>query len=362
MENVRNWGQHQKKMQKDVSKDTHDHISKKMKKPSDDIEKYESGHRLGKYEIIGILGQGGNGIVYLAKDMVLGKQWAIKQICKEYVQDLKGSVLKEAAIMKELDHFGIPRITEQMEDDVYVYLVMDYCKGKSLLQYCQTEEVAVEHVISWGIQLCDILEYLHKQEPPVIFRDMKPANIICDKSHHLKLIDFGIAMTECAKYDARGTKGFAAPEQYRGEYSVQSDIYNLSATLWWCLGDIRAYGLRRILKKGMHDVRSKRYQSVSVLHRKLLHMQKKCRNGKHIKAVLLVILLFGISLGAAGLWMKLSVNKKKVQETTAIKKEMVSDSLNDELEKLMHIYVERMEYKKQILQQMLDLYKKENYE
>ena len=94
------------------------------------IEKLHKGHQLGKYEILDILGQGGNGVVYLAQDTILGKKWAIKQICRT------SAGKKEALVMCELDHPGIPRITEQMEDDSFFYIVMDYCKGESLWNLC----------------------------------------------------------------------------------------------------------------------------------------------------------------------------------------------------------------------------------
>lgn len=235
----------------------------------------QPGDVLDRYEILSFLGQGGNGIVYLAKDTHLGKKWAIKQIVKKELKN-ENQILNEVLLMMELDHHGIPRVTDQMEDEDSYYIVMDFCKGDSLWEYCKKHTVTVEDVIDWGIQLCDILEYLHSRKPAIIFRDMKPGNIICDEKKQLKLIDFGIARVEGDLQDAKGTKGYAAPEQFKGISSVQSDIYNLGATLSWCMGKQQYRPLQAVLEKAMEELPKYRYQSSIEMRHKLLALQKKC--------------------------------------------------------------------------------------
>lgn len=328
-------------------------VQKKKQKPSETIKKCEKGNRIGRYEVLGILGQGGHGVVYLAEDTVLKKQWAVKQISKKDLSGETDAVLKEARILKELDHYGIPRITEQIEDELYVYLVMDYCKGKSLFQYCSSQKVTETEVIFWGIQLCDILEYLHKQNPPVIFRDIKPANVICNDKHQLKLIDFGIAITQQNEKDAKGTKGFAAPEQYKGEYSVQSDIYNLSATLLWCLGDMRAKALRRILKKGIEKTCTRRYKTVSELRHRLVHLQKKKSRGRRRKYTAAGMFLIGLSCGIF-----YSLTDSFLNEEISFAE--INIKLEEELDCQVRLYLEEIEYKKDMLQKRLKEYENGN--
>ena len=300
------------------------------------------GQKLGKYEVLDLLGQGGNGVVYLVRDTVLHKRWAMKQLFKDK------QVLEEALIMRELDHVGIPRITEKIEDDTYYYLVMDYCKGESLAKYCRSHKVTTERVVDWGIQLCDILEYLHTRDIPVIFRDMKPENVICDENGRLKLIDFGIAKLEEGGYDAKGTKGFAAPEQYRGIYSIRSDIYNLGATLLWCMRGKKHLILERLLRKAVSERVEKRYACAAVLKKKLIRLQKrmKKRNMYFLRAV--IVVLVGSSLNT--MWIH--------WETTKIREEisLINHLLLEHYEKDTRSYMQELQYRKKVLSKFANQY------
>lgn len=330
-----------------ISVDCSRGISGKLRQhiPSNKIKKLRHGQMLGKYMMLEILGQGGNGVVYLVKDVVLEKQWAMKQISRE------GDSMEEALIMKELDHPGIPRITDQIIDKNYYYLIMDYCRGESLVKYCRSHKITEDTVIDWAIQLCDILEYLHRQNPPVIFRDMKPANVICSENGRLKLIDFGIAKLDVKDADAKGTKGFAAPEQYEGKYSVQSDIYNLGATLLWCIGKCKCLSMERILRKAVRGKPEGRYADVQALRQKLLYLQRKRKRGKIRCWSLCVIMCFAVSMSIA--WACIQEKLSQFTERQNVD-ETIEIDIAKKYEEEKRIYIEELQYRKEILEEMLE--------
>ncbi len=111
---------------------------------------------------------------------------------------------------------------------------MDYIWGINLKELCRAKKkIPGKTILRWGIELCDVLDYLHNQKPPVIYRDLKPENLIIGKKGKLSLVDFGIALIRDrhSAEDRLGTAGYAAPEQYRGRAAVQSDIYGLGMVL-----------------------------------------------------------------------------------------------------------------------------------
>jgi serine/threonine protein kinase len=196
-----------------------------------------------RYKIMGVLGGGGMGTVYQARDLNftdVRKLVAIKEM-QTQVSDaaLRASMLKtfrrEANILATLSHPAIPQIYDFFDLNDRAYLVMEYINGKDLeILLAQTKELPIEKVIDWAIDLCDVLDYLHTQKPdPIVFRDVKPSNIMIDSLGKVRLIDFGIAKTFVSgvKNTMIGTEGYSAPEQYKGDVSPQSDIYSLGATL-----------------------------------------------------------------------------------------------------------------------------------
>lgn len=190
----------------------------------------------GRYMIMRVLGQGGMGTVYLAQNINTGTFWAIKEIVQ---RDGAGIDLPaEPKLLKKLEHPALPRLFDILEQDGKLYMVSDYIDGIALDKKLEAEgHIAEETVIEWAVQLCGALDYLHTLEPhPIIYRDMKPSNIILTGNGTLKLIDFGIAREykPCSGADTVyiGTRGFAAPEQYgMGQTSAASDIYSLGVTL-----------------------------------------------------------------------------------------------------------------------------------
>lgn len=196
-----------------------------------------------KYEILKMIGQGGMSKVYLAMDRRLNKQWAIKEVTKNDRDrnnvHVVQSAMAEANMLKRLDHPSLPRIVDIIEDSQKIYVVMDYVEGESLdkvlnLYGAQSQE----QVIDWAKQLCGVLNYLHSSNPPIIYRDMKPANVVLQPRGNIKLLDFGIAREykdqKIEDTVSLGTKGYAAPEQFggKGQTDVRTDIYCLGVTLY----------------------------------------------------------------------------------------------------------------------------------
>ncbi|MCC8141845.1 MAG: serine/threonine protein kinase [Lachnospiraceae bacterium] len=194
-----------------------------------------------KYEIQKQIGTGGMSVVYLAWDLRISKPWAVKEIRKcgngEHEEIIENSLLTEADIMKRLNHPALPRIVDITEDLENIYLVMDYIEGRSLDRVLKERGVLPEKlVLNWAVQICDALNYLHSRKPPIIYRDMKPANIMLDSEGQIKIIDFGIAREYKAKgltdTTVLGTRGYASPEHYGSRQTdARSDIYTLGMTL-----------------------------------------------------------------------------------------------------------------------------------
>lgn len=196
-----------------------------------------------KYEILREVGRGGMSVVYLAMDKRLNKQWAIKEFRKDKddanQQVALKALLDEANLMKKLDHPTLPRIVDIIDVGTTVYIVMDYIEGESLNKVLDAYGAQPqEAVIEWAKQLSEVLDYLHTQNPPVIYRDMKPANIMLKPDGTVRLIDFGIAREykegKEGDTEAIGTRGYAAPEQFggRGQTDARTDIYSLGVTLY----------------------------------------------------------------------------------------------------------------------------------
>lgn len=251
----------------------------------------------GKYEILKEIGKGGMSIVYLAMDKRLNKQWAVKEIRKKGSgkndEIVINSLLAEANMMKKLDHPALPRIVDIIDNGITIYVVMDYIEGESLDKIlkaygAQSEEV----VIGWAKQLCDALGYLHMQKPPIIYRDMKPANIMLKPEGNVKIIDFGIAREykeqKLADTTVLGTKGYAPPEQYSGQTDARSDIFALGMTMHHLLTGVdprsgEAYasvrqwkpelseGIEIIIDRCVEPAVENRYQSCSDLLYDLEH-------------------------------------------------------------------------------------------
>lgn len=207
----------------------------------------------GKYEIIRLIGEGGMSRVYLAMDKKLNKQWAVKEIKPtkdpKKQEIVRQSLVTETNMIKQLDHPALPRITDLVNEEGILYVIMDYIEGEPLSRILDEQGAQSQNdVISWGEQLCDVLDYLHTQNPPIIYRDMKPSNIMLKPDGTVKLIDFGIAREYREQNEGEdksrlddttilGTRGYAAPEQFGGlgQTGAYTDVYCLGATLYHLL-------------------------------------------------------------------------------------------------------------------------------
>lgn len=187
------------------------------------------------------------GSVYLARQLQTDRLVAVKEMDANQSGEARRSAMAqfrhEAKILCGLNHQRLPQVLDFFELENTPYLVMEYIKGRSLASVVATEEdpLPEKMVRAWAEELCLVLEYLHTHNPPVVFRDLKPANVILDVEGHVKLVDFGISkLFDNTSSDthtfAKGaiTPGFAAPEQYSGVSDQRSDIYSLGATLY-CL-------------------------------------------------------------------------------------------------------------------------------
>lgn len=197
-----------------------------------------------RYEIIKVLGVGGMGAVYLAQDLRFTgvvRRCAIKEMISTtpdpHIRRLAvESFSREANLLVQLNHPGIPKIYDFFTENIRSYLVMEFVDGDDLENVLEHTEGMLKEdtVLDWAIQVCDVLVYLHSQAPPIIFRDLKPSNIMLRKdSKKIALIDFGIAKAFEAgqKGTMIGTEGYSPPEQYRGVADPRGDIYALGATL-----------------------------------------------------------------------------------------------------------------------------------
>jgi eukaryotic-like serine/threonine-protein kinase len=198
----------------------------------------------GRYRIVDTLGSGGFSSVYQARDMHFP---AVTRLCavKEMVHVDRdpevralatGSFEREASILATLSHSAVPDVYDFFTEDDRGYLVLEYIGGKNLEDLMAESDASFPTgtVIDWALQLTDVLGYLHSHRPqPVVFRDLKPSNIMLDQHGRIRLIDFNIAKAfqSGVKGTMIGTEGYSPPEQYRGEASPAGDVYAMGATL-----------------------------------------------------------------------------------------------------------------------------------
>lgn len=196
----------------------------------------------GKYKILNVVGKGGMSVVYLAMNERANKQWAIKEVRKDGMQSfevVKQNLVAETDLLKKLNHPHLPSIIDVIDCDDTFLIVMDYIEGNPLSKSLETSGAQnQDDVIEWAKQLCDVLGYLHSRKPPIIYRDMKPSNVMLKPDGNVMLIDFGTARefkySSVADTTCLGTQGYAAPEQFggHGQTDARTDIYCLGATMY----------------------------------------------------------------------------------------------------------------------------------
>lgn len=282
----------------------------------------------GKYKILNKVGQGGMSVVYLAMNEKANKQWAVKEVRKDGIRDfevVKQGLVAETDILKKLSHPNLPSIIDVIDTEESFIIIMDYIQGNSLNK--ALEEYGAqpqENVIAWAKQLCDVLNYLHTRTPAIIYRDMKPANVMLKPDGNVTLIDFGTAREykekNLADTTCLGTVGYAAPEQFggMGQTDARTDIYCLGATLYHLvtgknpceppyeikpIRDINpglSAGLERIILKCTQRDPNDRYQSAAELMYALGHYKEDDDDFRKKQRKKLISFL--ATLGLAGLF------------------------------------------------------------
>ncbi|MBI2809504.1 MAG: serine/threonine protein kinase [Candidatus Melainabacteria bacterium] len=198
-----------------------------------------------RYEVVSHLGQGGMGTVYMARDMRLAnRNCVVKKLRDDFFREEdKQKALeffkREADVLSPLKHPNIVSILDSFEEDENYYLVMEYVEGENLHQMLNQrgEPFPEEQVLQWAVQIADVLHFLHSNEPKVIYRDLKPSNVMIDTKDRVKLVDFGIARPYAEDSDNTHvvSAGYSPPEQYWGAADPRSDIYALGATMHFLL-------------------------------------------------------------------------------------------------------------------------------
>lgn len=301
----------------------------------------------GKYKILSEIGRGGMSVVYMAINEKANKTWAVKEVRKDGRMDfnvVRQGLLAEIDTLKRLSHPNLPSIVDLIEDESSFIIVMDYIEGRSLDKIiAESGSQAETLVVEWAKQLCDVLGYLHSQKPPIIYRDMKPANVMLKPNGSIMVIDFGTAKNYEIEYGETtgiGTIGYAAPEQYigsgLGRTDGRTDIYCLGMTLYYLLTNIDpcknlisdksiriinpalSHGLDSIIQKCTQFQPADRYQSCAELmydlenYNALEPIHKKKQKKKlslfFTTALLSILLAFGGILFGASAKSKASDN------------------------------------------------------
>lgn len=314
-----------------------------------------------KYEILKLIGVGGMSKVYLAMDRRLNKQWAVKEIEKR-ARDKDNeiviqSAIAEANLIKQLDYKSIVRIVDIIDNGNVIYIIEDYIEGETLGDILEKEgPQPQESVIEWAIQICEALNYMHNRKPPIIYRDMKPGNVMLKPDGNIMVIDFGIAREykdkNLADTVCLGTKGYAAPEQFGGigQTDQRTDIYCLGVTLYHLLTGqnpceppyeiypIRYWnpqlsaGLEAIIQKCTKQNPNDRYQDCTELLYALNHYEEygakyKAMQKQKLKKFIVAVasMLICVFVGVLGLGMRTHTNNNDYNQNI-IKAEKASSS------------------------------------
>lgn len=208
-----------------------------LKRKEEGMEKKVIGKR---YQYERSLGEGGNGSVFLCRDLKLSKEWAIKELCTENANELE--------MLKSISCQYFPRIVDMVRENEKIYLVMDLVEGVSLKEKMNRGRLTEKEVTKWGKEIAKALLYLHRMNPQILYMDCKPENIILTPQGEIKLVDLGsVYICHCEKEQkVSGTRFFAPKEQTAGkkQVDVRSDVYAYGMTLYYLLA-----GKKKICRK-----------------------------------------------------------------------------------------------------------------
>ena len=344
----------------------------------------------GKYKILDKIGQGGMSVVYLAMNEKVNKQWAIKEVRKDVTDNfevVRQGLITETNLLKKLKHPNLPSIIDIIDTDETFLIVMDFIEGVTLSVYLEDNgPQPQEKVIGWASQLCDVLSYLHSRENPIIFRDIKPGNVMLKPNGDIVLIDFGIAREYKNQNSTDtvylGTQGYAAPEQFggHGQTDARTDIYCLGATMYHLLTGhnhseppYEMYPIRHwneSLSSGLEDIILKctqknpddRFQNCEELQYELTHYQELDK--EYQKKERKQILTFATFLTASVFCLFMALffdNKAELIKTNTYDNFMSRASLEENVEvasedylKAIELNPEKSEAYVSLLERMLD--------
>lgn len=254
-----------------------------------------------KYEVIKVLGMGGMGTVYLCKNNRLDTLWAIKETRKDEKIDI--DITNEPNILKRLNHPGIPNIIDIFYENNNFYMVEEYIEGQTLKQYVKENGyLEIEDVCHIITSICEVIEYLHSFNPPIIYRDVKPSNIMITPNGKVVLIDFGISKIYKVDNDDDtvnlGSNGYAAPEQSGvGQSCKQTDIYGIGMVIYFMVTEKVSetatdplvnenyttktnVDLKKIIQKCVQSQIQDRYTSTKELNDEIIELSNKYRDDK----------------------------------------------------------------------------------
>jgi len=325
------------------------------------------------------IAEGGMSVVYLAIDDELKKKWAIKEIKRkgnkkqENDEIIGNSILTEVNVMTKLDHQYLPRIVGIKNNGITSSIIMDYIEGEPLSEVLKKYGAQPEEkVIKWAKQLCEALLYLHTQTPPIIYRDMKPSNVMLKPDDNIRIIDFGIAK----EYKGNGldpnekpvgTEGYAPPEQYQCHTDVRSDIYALGMTMHHLLTGVKpkkdivyqpvkyynpklSEEIELVIDKCVQPEPENRYQNCSELLYDLEHLEEltraykkkqKRKVGLFFASALLTMLFLisGITCGQAAT----NINNNDYDTLISLSASTSIEQKVDSYKKAIRIYPYRLE-------------------
>ena len=317
----------------------------------------------GKYRILRVVGKGGMSVVYQAVNEKANKIWAIKEVRKDGVQNyevVKQNLIVETELLKRFNHPNLPSIIDVIDGDGSFLIVMDYIEGNSLNKALETSGAqSQDDVIEWSKQLCDVLGYLHSRKPPIIYRDMKPANVMLKPDGNVSLIDFGTARefksSSVEDTTCLGTQGYAAPEQYggHGQTDARTDIYCLGATMYHLVtghnpstppyemypirqwNPLLSSGLEKIILKCTQRNPDDRYQSCAELLYDLDHYRdleihtEKIQKFKWNTFLASVIIMLALLVGTLGFSVATSALTSQTYSSLITEGDNLTDSVDD---------------------------------
>ena len=330
-----------------------------------------------RWEVVHRLGQGGMGTVYMARDLNLStlsekkKAAVVKELRDDFIrgedkEKAKEFFMREVHVLADLDHPNIVRVLDQfsvrdqLTGEEKYYLVMEYVQGQNLHEMItkRQEPFDEELVIDWAVQVCDVLTYLHTHNPPVIYRDLKPSNIMINTHDQVKLVDFGIARPFEDSEDNTHvvSQGYSPPEQYWGAADPRSDVYALGATIHFLLTGQDPLALtvsspqsinpevsdhiNEIVKRATHQDAEGRYQCAADMKDALRYhpVIEQPEKAKTLYVVLASIAVIGFFLGGLVILGKLQdqqeTSTKEVRTLEEQRLEAKAKELSEQEEKL----------------------------